>query len=261
MKARPTVVTGFMSTGIKAAAFAAFVRVFLHGLDSIILDWAPVLWWIAAATMIVGTVVGVAQTSLKRMLAYSSIAHGGYILAGLIAGNDAGKAAVLFYIAAYALTNLGAFGVIAMLGTRERANDDLRDYAGLWHSHPGLATMMTFFLLSLGGFPPTAGFIAKWYVFSAVIGATETGSAEQAAAIGGYSLAIIGVLSSVVSVFFYLRIVVMMYMTERDARPVPPPVPVVAMAALIISLIGVLYLGVLPSRLIDIAQASISTIF
>ena len=257
----PTVVTGFMSTGIKAAAFAAFVRVFLHGLDSIILDWAPVLWWIAAATMIVGTVVGVAQTSLKRMLAYSSIAHGGYILAGLIAGNDAGKAAVLFYIAAYALTNLGAFGVIAMLGTRERANDDLRDYAGLWHSHPGLATMMTFFLLSLGGFPPTAGFIAKWYVFSAVIGATETGSAEQAAAIGGYSLAIIGVLSSVVSVFFYLRIVVMMYMTERDARPVPPKVPVVAMAALIISLIGVLYLGVLPSRLIDIAQASISTIF
>jgi NADH-quinone oxidoreductase subunit N len=257
----PAVVTGFMSTGIKAAAFAAFVRVFLHGLDSIILDWAPVLWWIAAATMIVGTVVGVAQTSLKRMLAYSSIAHGGYILAGVIAGNDAGKAAVLFYIAAYALTNLGAFGVIAMLGTRERANDDLRDYAGLWHSHPGLATMMTFFLLSLGGFPPTAGFIAKWYVFSAVIGATETGSAEQAAAIGGYSLAIIGVLSSVVSVFFYLRIVVMMYMTERDARPVPPPVPVVAMAALVISLIGVLYLGVLPSRLIDIAQASIVTIF
>ncbi len=257
----PTVVTGFMSTGVKAAAFAAFVRVFLHGLDSIILDWAPVLWWIAAATMIVGTVVGVSQTSLKRMLAYSSIAHGGYILAGVIAGNDAGKAAVLFYLAAYALTNLGAFGVIALLGTRERANDDLRDYAGLWQSHPGLATMMTFFLLSLGGFPPTAGFIAKWYVFSAVIGATETGSVEQAAAIGGYSLAIIGVLSSVVSVFFYLRIVVMMYMTDRDARPVPPPVPAVAMAALIISLIGVLYLGVLPSRLIDIAQASISTIF
>src|SRR5688572_16100550 len=245
----PTVVTGFMSTGVKAAAFAAFVRVFLHGLDSIILDWAPVLWWIAAATMIVGTVVGVAQTSLKRMLAYSSIAHGGYILAGLIAGNDAGKAAILFYLAAYALTNLGAFGIISLLGTRERANDDLRDYAGLWHSHPGLATLMTFFLLSLGGFPPTAGFIAKWYVFSAAIGS------------GYYGLAIIGFLSSVVSVFFYLRIVVMMYMTERDARPVPPAIPKVAMAALVIALIGVLYLGVLPSRLIDIAQQSITTIF
>ena len=245
----PTVVTGFMSTGVKAAAIAAFMRVFLKGLDPMIADWAPVLWWIAAATMVVGTVVGVAQTSIKRMLAYSSIAHGGYILAGLVAGNDVGKAAILFYLAAYALTNLGAFGIIALLGTRERANDDLRDYAGLWHSHPGLATLMTFFLLSLGGFPPTAGFIAKWYVFSAAVGA------------GYYGLAIIGVLSSVISVFFYLRIVVMMFMTDRDARPVPPPVPAIAMAALIISLIGVLYLGILPSRLIDLAQASISTIF
>jgi NADH-quinone oxidoreductase subunit N len=245
----PTVVTGFMSTGVKAAAIAAFVRVFLKGLDPMIADWAPVLWWVAAATMIVGTVVGVAQTSLKRMLAYSSIAHGGYLLAGLVAGNDVGKAAILFYLAAYALTNLGAFGVIAILGSRERANDDLRDYAGLWHSHPALATLMTFFLLSLGGFPPTAGFIAKWYVFSAAVGS------------GYYGLAIIGVLSSVVSVFFYLRIVVMMYMTERDARPVPAAVPAMAMAALILSLIGVLYLGVLPTRVIDLAQASISTIF
>jgi NADH-quinone oxidoreductase subunit N len=245
----PAVVTGFMSTGVKAAAMAAFVRVFLKGLDPMIADWAPVLWWIAAATMIIGTVVGVAQTSLKRMLAYSSIAHAGYLLAGLVAGNEVGKAAILFYLAAYALTNLGAFGVIALLGTRERANDDLRDYAGLWHSHPALAMLMTFFLLSLGGFPPTAGFIAKWYVFSAAVGA------------GYYGLAIIGVLSSVISVFFYLRIVVMMYMTDRDARPVPPPVPAIAMAALIISLIGVLYLGVLPSRLIDLAQASILTIF
>jgi NADH-quinone oxidoreductase subunit N len=245
----PAVVTGFMSTGVKAAAIAAFVRVFLKGLDPMIADWAPVLWWVAAATMVVGTVVGVAQTSLKRMLAYSSVAHGGYILAGLVAGNDVGKAAILFYLAAYALTNLGAFGVISLLGTRERANDDLRDYAGLWQSHPGLAILMTFFLLSLGGFPPTAGFIAKWYVFSAAVGS------------GYYGLAIIGMLSSVVSVFFYLRIVVMMFMTDRDARPVPAPVPAIAMAGLILSLIGVLYLGVLPTRVIDFAQASISTIF
>ena len=245
----PTVVTGFMSTGVKAAAIAAFVRVFLKGLDPMIADWAPVIWWVAALTMVVGTVVGVAQTSLKRMLAYSSIAHGGYLLAGLVAGNDVGKAAILFYLAAYALTNLGAFGVIAILGSRERANDDLRDYAGLWNTHPGLATLMTFFLLSLGGFPPTAGFIAKWYVFSAAIGS------------GYYGLAIIGVLSSVVSVFFYLRIVVMMYMTDRDARPVPPPVPRLAMAGLAIAMLGVLYLGVLPTRVIDFAQQSIGTIF
>ncbi|MEO8680133.1 MAG: NADH-quinone oxidoreductase subunit N [Vicinamibacterales bacterium] len=245
----PTVVTGFMSTGVKAAAVAAFVRVFLSALEPMITSWAPVLWLIAAATMILGTVVGVAQTNIKRMLAYSSIAHGGYILAGLVAGNDVGKAAILFYLAAYALTNLGAFGIIALLGTRQRANDDLRDYAGLWHTHPGLATMMTFFLLSLGGFPPTAGFIAKWYVFSATIGA------------GYYGLAIIGVLSSVVSVYFYLRIVVMMFMTERDARPVPPQVGAIAFAGLVLSLIGVLYLGILPSTVIDLAQASISSIF
>ena len=245
----PAVVTGFMSTGVKAAAMAAFVRVFLKGLDPMIADWAPVLWWIAAATMIIGTVVGVAQTSLKRMLAYSSIAHAGYLLTGLVAGNEVGKAAILFYLAAYALTNLGAFGVIALLGTRERANDDLRDYAGLWYSHPALATLMTFFLLSLGGFPPTAGFIAKWYIFSAAVGS------------GYYGLAIIGVLSSVVSVFFYLRIVVMMYMTERDARPVPAPISRMAMAGLVVAMLGVLYLGVLPSRLIELAQQSIGTIF
>ena len=249
----PAVVTGFMSTGVKAAAVAAFVRVFLNALDPMVADWAPVLALIAAATMVLGTVVGVAQTSLKRMLAYSSIAHGGYMLTALVAGSGAGsetgKAAILFYLAAYSLTNLGAFGVIALLGTRERANDDLRDYAGLWHSHPGLATLMTFFLLSLGGFPPTAGFIAKWYVFSAAVGS------------GYYGLAIIGVLSSVVSVFFYLRIVVMMYMTERDARPVPAPISRWAMVGLVLSLIGVLYLGVLPARVIEFAQASISTIF
>jgi NADH-quinone oxidoreductase subunit N len=245
----PAVVTGFMSTGVKAAAIASFARVFLSALEPMISDWAPVVWAIAAATMVIGTVVGVAQTSLKRMLAYSSIAHGGYLLLGIIAGSDVGKAAILYYLAAYALTNLGAFGIIALLGSRDRANDDLRDYAGLWNSHPALAALMTFFLLSLGGFPPTAGFIAKWYVFSAAVGA------------GYYGLAIIGVLSSVVSVFFYLRIVVMMYMSERDARPLPAPVTGLAMAGLIVSLVGVLYLGVLPARVLDWAQASVSTIF
>jgi NADH-quinone oxidoreductase subunit N len=238
-----------MSTGVKAAAIASFARVFLSALEPMISDWAPVVWAIAAATMVIGTVVGVAQTSLKRMLAYSSIAHGGYLLLGIIAGSDVGKAAILYYLAAYALTNLGAFGIIALLGSRDRANDDLRDYAGLWNSHPALAALMTFFLLSLGGFPPTAGFIAKWYVFSAAVGA------------GYYGLAIIGVLSSVVSVFFYLRIVVMMYMSERDARPLPAPVTGLAMAGLIVSLVGVLYLGVLPARVLDWAQASVSTIF
>ena len=147
------------------------------------------------------------------------------------------------------MRNLGAFGVIALLGSRERDNDDLRDYAGLWYTHPGLATLMTIFLLSLGGFPPTAGFIAKWYIFSAAVGS------------GYYWLAIIGVLSSAVSVFFYLRIVVMMYMSERAARPVPGSLTGIALAGLVLSVIDVLYLGIRPSQVIDLAQASVATIF
>jgi NADH-quinone oxidoreductase subunit N len=238
-----------MSTGVKAAAMAAFARLFLSTLSPLVADWTPVLWLIAAATMIVGTVVGVSQTSLKRMLAYSSIAHGGYLLVAIIAANDVGKASLLFYLAAYAVTNVGAFGVIALLGSRSQDNDQLRDYAGLAQSHPWLAGLMTIFLLSLGGFPPTAGFIAKWYAFSAAVGA------------GYYGLAVIGVLSSVVSVYFYLRIVVMMYMSDRDARPVPPPVSAIAMAGLVASVLAVLYLGVLPAQLIAWAEQSISTIF
>src|SRR5687767_15988180 len=137
----PAIVTGFMSTGVKVAAFAAFTRVFLSAFEPFSTDWAPLVAVLAAATMILGTVVGVAQSNLKRMLAYSSIAHGGYLLVGLVAANQAGKAAILFYLLAYSVTNLAAFGVIALLGSRERANDELRDYAGLWHTHPALAAL------------------------------------------------------------------------------------------------------------------------
>ena len=134
----PTLVTGFMSTGVKAAAFAAFVRVFLTALEPLRAGGLPVVSAIAGITMILGTVVGVAQTSVKRMLAYSSIAHAGYLLVGLVAANAAGKAAILFYLVAYGVTNLGAFGVLAAL-SRRRPHDDIRDFAGLWHERPGLA--------------------------------------------------------------------------------------------------------------------------
>src|SRR5204863_7082199 len=139
--------TGFMSTGVKAAAFAAFARVFLSAFEPLKSQWGPVLWSVAAATMIVGTVVGVAQSNVKRMLAYSSIAHGGYLVVALVAANGIGKGAVLFYLLAYAVTNLGAFGVIAVLESADRPNDQVRDFAGLWNSHPALATLMTIFLL------------------------------------------------------------------------------------------------------------------
>jgi NADH-quinone oxidoreductase subunit N len=245
----PTVVTGFMSTGVKAAAFAAFVRVFLSAFESLRADWSTPLWWIAVATMIVGTVVGVVQSNVKRMLAYSSIAHAGYLLVGLVAANAVGTAAILFYIAAYALTNLGAFGVAALIGTADRPNADLRDFSGLWYSRPGLAAAMTVFLLSLGGFPPTAGFIGKWYIFSAAV--------EQ----GQYGLAIIGVVTSVVSVFYYLRIIVMMYMSETRAAYEPPAVSATGVASLSAAAFAVVYFGLLPAPLIELARRSIETIF
>ena len=245
----PPAVTAFMSTGVKAAAFAAFVRVFLSAFEPLRGNWSEVIWILAAATMIVGTVVGVVQSNVKRMLAYSSIGHGGYLLVALVSGNDFGKGAVLFYLLTYAITNIGAFGVIALLDNADRPNDQVSDYAGLWNERPGLAALMTIFLLSLGGFPPMAGFIAKWYVFSAAVKAGYTG------------LAIIGVLTSVISVFFYLRIVVMMYMTPTDTPAQFPAVPKIAGAALVVSAILIFYLGILPTRVLDWAAASISTIF
>jgi NADH-quinone oxidoreductase subunit N len=244
----PTIVTAFMSTGVKAAAFGAFARVFLSPLEPLQSHWLPVLSVIAALTMIVGTVIGVVQTNIKRMLAYSSIAHAGYLLLGIIAANSAGKAAILFYLLAYAVSNLGALGIVALLGTPENEHDELRDFAGLKDSRPALAALMTVFLLSLGGFPPLAGFIGKWYIFSAAV--------QE----GHYWLAIIGVLTSVVSVFFYLRIVVMMWMTEGPEVH-RPRVPATALAGLALATIAVFYMGILPTRILQLALDSISTIF
>jgi NADH-quinone oxidoreductase subunit N len=244
----PAIVTGFMSTGVKAAAFAAFARVFLSAFEPFRGDWAPIVAVLAALTMILGTVVGVAQSNLKRMLAYSSIAHGGYLLVGLVSANEVGKAAILFYLLGYSVTNLAAFGVIALLGTKDRDNDELRDYAGLWETHPALAALMTVSLLSLGGLPPTVGFIGKWYIFSAAVGA------------GYYWLAIIGVLTSVVSVFFYLRVVVKMYMADRTG-PVPARVRAAGMGALVLAIVAIFYLGVLPAPVMNFAAESIATIF
>lgn len=245
----PTLVTGFMSTGIKVAAMAAFVRVFLSTFEPLRLEWIPIMSVIAALTMILGTVVGVAQTSVKRMLAYSSIAHAGILLVGLVAASSTGKAAILFYLVAYSVTNLGAFGVLAAISSADRPHDDIRDFAGMWKERPGLAALLTVFLLSLGGFPPTVGFIGKWYIFNAAI--------QE----GLYTLAILGVLTSVVSVFFYLRIVVMMYMSDETAPEHRPAVSGLTVAGLLIALVGVIYLGILPGGLLSIAADSVASIF
>jgi NADH-quinone oxidoreductase subunit N len=245
----PTIVTGFMSTAVKAAAFAAFVRVFLSTFEPLKDFWVPLLGAIAIATMIVGTVVGVAQTSVKRMLAYSSIAHAGYLLVGIIAANSAGKAAILFYLLAYAITNLGAFAIMALLASKPYEHDEVRDFAGLWQSRPALAALMTVFLLSLGGLPPTAGFIGKWYIFAAAV--------QE----GQYWLAIIGVLTSVISVFYYIRIIVMMYMSEQRHEAPVVPISAASVAALAMTTAATFYLGVYPTTVIDLALSSIETLF
>ena len=192
--------------------------------------------------MILGTVVGVAQTNLKRMLAYSSIAHGGYLLVGLVAANEVGKAAILFYLLAYSVTNLAAFGVIALLGSRERANDELRDYAGLWHTHPALAALMTVCLLSLGGLPPTAGFIGKWYIFSAAVSA------------GYYWLAIIGVLTSVdLGLLLPARRRDDVHGRARRARRCRPRHRRRHGGAGASSIVAIFYLGILPTQVLNLA--------
>jgi NADH-quinone oxidoreductase subunit N len=244
----PPVVTAFMSAGVKAAAFAAFVRVFMSAFGSLQPQWAPLLWTLAALSMVLGVTAGVVQRKVRRMLAYSSIAHAGYLLMAMTSGNNLGKGAVLFYLLTYALTSVGAFGVTALVATRDRANDDLADYAGLGRRQPMLAFLMTVFLLSLGGFPPTAGFVGKWYLFASAVSA------------GNYALAIIGVLTSVVSVFFYLRVVVMMYMSDdQSGAPVTAP-SAASLFALGVPMVAILYLGILPTRLLDLAARSIATI-
>ena len=244
----PPVVTAFMSAGVKAAAFAAFMRVFMSAFGSFQPQWGPAIWVVSAASMILGVTAGVVQRNVRRMLAYSSIAHAGYLLMAMSSGTDFGKGAMLFYLLTYALTTVGAFGVTALVATRDHENDDLADYAGLSKRQPLLALVMTIFLLSLGGFPPTAGFIGKWYLFSAAVTS------------GDYGLAIIGVLTSVVSVFFNLRVVVMMYMADDVAMtPITRPTTM-SLFALGVPAVAIFYLGILPTRIMDLAIESIATI-
>ena len=206
----PTAVTAFMASGAKIAGFAALLRVFATAFPSIAVDMTDVLWALAALTMIVGNLIAISQTDIKRMLAYSSIAHAGYILMAFVPYGNAGVradsvAAGLFYLVAYAVTNFGAWGVVIALEKSEGRGLAIADYAGLAKRHPALAAAMTVFLLSLIGLPPTIGLVGKFYLFRAVIAG------------GFYGLAVIGVLTSLVSAYYYLRVVVTMYM--KDGEP------------------------------------------
>ncbi len=207
----PSAVTAFMSSGAKIAGFAALLRVFATAFPSISVDMTDILWVLAAATMILGNVIAIAQTNIKRLLAYSSIAQAGYILMAFVPyGNpDVAPnsiAAGLFYLVAYVITNFGAWGVVIALERSEGRGLELTDYAGLARKHPLLAAAMAVFMLSLIGLPPTLGLVGKIYLFSAVIDG------------GFYGLAIIGVLTSVVSAYYYLRVVVIIYMRDGDPQ-------------------------------------------
>lgn len=206
----PSAVTAFMSSGAKIAGFAALLRVFATAFPSISVDMTGILWALAALTMILGNLIAIAQTNIKRLLAYSSIAQAGYILMAFVPyGNPevapTSIAAGLFYLAAYAVTNFGAWGVVIALEKSEGRGLEIADYAGLARKHPVLAAAMAVFMLSLIGLPPTIGLVGKIYLFRAVIDG------------GFYGLAIIGVLTSLISAYYYLRVVVVMYM--RDGEP------------------------------------------
>ena len=241
----PTPMTAFMSVGPKAAGFAAFLRVFLMALPALKAEWTGLLWILAVLTMTVGNITALYQQNIKRMLAYSSIAHAGYILVGFTAGNAVGTAGVMFYMLSYAFMNIGAFAIIVLVGKKGEPNNNLVDYSGFGYKHPLLGVALSIFLFSLAGIPPAAGFVGKFYLFSGAIQA------------GYVWLAIIGVMNSAASVYYYLRVMVFMYMKEPveefDWLKVTPAF----ILCLLIAVAGVLIPGVLPGTILELAQKAV----
>ncbi len=241
----PTTVTAFMSAGAKAAGFAALFRVLLRALAPLHPDWTGLLSGVAILTMTVGNVTALLQNNVKRMLAYSSIAHAGYLLVAVVAGGSEAASAGLFYLASYSLMNLGAFGLLALLGRDQEERVLIGDLAGAGFRSPLLGLAMTAFMLSLGGIPPTAGFMAKVYVFSVAVDR------------GYVPLVIVAVLNSVVSVFYYLRVVVALYMDEPRGEPVAISWALPATVGILVMLALTLLWGVVPGSLLEQARRSV----
>jgi len=238
----PTPVSGFMATGGKAAAFAVFLLLFAPAVVGGVAPLREVLAVLAALSMIVGNVIALSQNNIKRMLAYSSIAHAGYILTGIVAANVTGSTGVLYYLLAYTVMNIGAFGVVGVLESKDGNHVTYDEYAGLSSSKPILAGLMSVFMFSLAGIPPFAGFFGKYYVFAGAIA-------------GGYTwLAIVGVLMSVVSAYYYLRLVVVMYFRDEGAS-IAVPIPALALVALVLSAAGVLAIGIFPSAVVSLTES------
>jgi NADH-quinone oxidoreductase subunit N len=240
----PTSVTGFMSVGAKVAGFAALIRIFIYALPELGDAWVPAVAVIAALTMIVGNFIALAQQNIKRMLAYSSIAHAGFIMMGVAAGlfSERGMSAALFYMFAYLFTNLGAFAVVVTVERQEGAGVMLDDYKGLYKRSPLLALALAYFMLSLTGVPPTGGFTAKFAVFGAAIDADMVW------------LAVVGVITSVVSAYFYLRVVYYSFMYDGEGALAVRPAAALAVA---VAVVATFLLGIFPGPLFELARDAV----
>jgi NADH-quinone oxidoreductase subunit N len=245
-----TPITAFMAAAVKAAAFAAFLRVWIEAFPGAGSAWVHPLQWLAAITMIGGNVIALQQKSMKRMLAYSSIAHAGYLLVTVIVANSLGASAFLFYLVAYTLATMGAFAVVIALGEPGERNQEIADYAGLWYVQPWLASAMAVFMLALLGFPVAGGmgFFAKWYVIDAALHAPQPQTV----------LAVILVLASVISAGYYLGVVLVMFMKPRSADALAVrPVPTGTFLVIYLSAFTLLLFGILPNGFVMLARDSV----
>jgi NADH-quinone oxidoreductase subunit N len=238
----PTIVTAFMSTAGKAAAFAAFIPVVTVLMPSAPAKLQMIFAVMSAATMLIGNISALAQTNIKRMLAFSSVAHAGYIMMGLVSGSQYGYSGIVFYVTGYMLMQIGSFVIVAILERNGEKYLELSDYAGLSKRHPVLAAFMAIFMLSLAGIPPFAGFFGKYYLFTAAIDA------------GFLWLTLVGVVSSIISVYFYIGLIVKMYFTEPEGQREDNEVGMSGLS-LIITIAGVIVLGILPSGILSIASS------
>jgi len=248
----PTPITAFMTTGLKAAAFAAFIRVFVYlGYGKMVIASIEshihgLLWFGSVATMIVGNVIALKQNNVKRMLAYSSIAHTGYILVGFLIGPGEGNyASIVTYLVIYAIMNMGAFAVLTVVASKGDGGLNMQDFAGLSKRSPWLAFALALFLFSMAGIPPTAGFIGKFYLFYSAVQANEI------------LLVVIAVLCSAISIYYYLRVVVQMYMRTPDGQLAPISVPFLSVIVIGLTGISTVQLGILPSFLLNMAKKAV----
>jgi NADH-quinone oxidoreductase subunit N len=245
----PTSVTAFLSTGSKAASFALYARIFMEALGGMRVDWAPLLGIVAAITILVGNWGAVTQDNSKRLLAYSSISNAGYLLLGLVAGNEWGYKGLIIYLLVYTLMNMGAFGIIISLRRRGIVGDNVEDMAGLAQKAPGMAFMMAVFMLSLGGLPATGGFIGKLFLIGGIV---QRGDLEKKN--WYYWLAGWAIINTVVSFYYYVRFIRVMYIGERVADDRPLALSTALKAALVVALIGIILVGIFPQPFISLAQ-------